>query len=134
MMSCFYIFSALPFVCICFTGILYGLEQEDFYVRAANVSRTERPKTDRFYLTVLNTSSCDNLQNVASEKVGGSCNVVPAYLGMCSFLCRCSENTSSFVVSEKKCVHERGFKEGKSIPSRYSFISVRLYITVGDTQ
>lgn len=124
-MRCFYTFFTLPFtVCIFFAGFLYGLEQEQFYIHTVNVSRTERAIKDRFYFTASNTSSCDSLQNVASKKVGGSCNIVSLFLGMCLFQCRCSEDTSSYVVSETKCMDERDFREGMSVPSRYSVLKL----------
>ena len=109
----FYTFFILPFLYICFAEIFYAFQQEHFYIHSVNLTRTETVQTAPFYLRVLNVSSCSGMQNVASKNVGGSCNVLPSYLGMCSFQCRCLEDTASFVVSRKTCMDERDFREGE---------------------
>jgi hypothetical protein len=112
-MSSFYIFCTLALLHICFARILYAVEQEHFYIHSVNVTRFATAQMAPFYLNVLNTSSCDSLQNVARKNVDGACEILPFYRGMCSFRCRCLDGTASFVVSRKKCIDERGFREGE---------------------
>lgn len=112
------IICSIFFVSLHFAEFLYGLGQQELDIRSVKVIRTEIEITDEFYLTVSNVSSCNTLQNVASEKVRGSCqlgNEVASYLGMCMFRCSCLDVVSRFVVSKKKCLDERNFRAGESI-------------------
>lgn len=112
-MNCFCAFCILPLVSICLAGFSYGLEQRPFSIHSVNVNRTETALEDRFYLKVLNVSSCNILQNVAGEAVDGKCDLVSYTFEMCLFQCRCVGNNTSFVINEKKCIDERVLMEGK---------------------
>ena len=128
-MSVVWIFSILVFFIICFLGYLEGLEKQ-FSIYSVNASRTRVTDSERFHITVFNTSTCNSLQDLVSDKVVAKCDYISSCLGMCSYQCRCQEKTSSILVSDMKCIDERNFREGKSFPrSYYCYI-----ITMGDCQ
>ena len=86
-------------------------------IRSVHVTRSDGlgiNSTDEFRLAALNTSVCnDHVQ--LKTKLGADCmaSTQQSGPGLCFLDCRCADGKSSFILSERQCVDERTFREGK---------------------